>query len=402
MSSDQINSLIWGNFESEILEMEIPLWTSRGIMKTMAMDGAFALFNGFLTFLMYKLGYKPRLNEKFKVDLDDNSWWRNNLDDPSFTGISFNPYSDNPEIPAFVFKQFVNKIGKDITICILLDWYTFYECGLALKESKLDEESKYSDKIIGEFKIGSEKTFHEVLEYFRDLRDKDFAQTHKLVLRPDKFVDYVIQLDETYTNLGDFPQKIIPLEEWNTMTLVEKIGKYARTEIIFCTENNYEKLLEKASIEIPNVDFLSFNEFIKDKLVSSTNEWEHIRDGYIVRLKNSIKEPELSKDFSRSKKFLQNARDSFENHRYSETVMFASNAIEDALDVFLKTPKLDLRDKIFSLQKNKHLRKHVIKLNFIRGARNFTVHPNDLNTDEDTARQTLEMADQFLVDIQRV
>ena len=92
MNGDQINSLIWGNFESEILEMEIPLWASRGIMKTMAMDGAFALFNGFLTFLMYKLGYKPILNEKFEVDLDDNSWWRNNLDDPSFLSTIFNSF----------------------------------------------------------------------------------------------------------------------------------------------------------------------------------------------------------------------------------------------------------------------------------------------------------------------
>jgi hypothetical protein len=64
MNKDKINSLIWGKFESEIIQMEIPLWASRGIMKDMAMDGAFALFNGFLTFLMYKCHVTAKISLK--------------------------------------------------------------------------------------------------------------------------------------------------------------------------------------------------------------------------------------------------------------------------------------------------------------------------------------------------
>ncbi len=164
MDKNKINELIWGNFESEILEMEIPLWTARDMMSINAMDGAYALFNGFLTFLMHKLGYKPKLPENFKVDLEDHSWWVHNLDEPQFMGLSFIE-DENFETPAFVFKQFFNKIGNDITICILLDWFAFYECGLALKKSELSEDLKYSDKIKEEFHIRSGKNFHVYVSY---------------------------------------------------------------------------------------------------------------------------------------------------------------------------------------------------------------------------------------------
>ena len=55
MYKDQIDALIWGDFESEIIEMEVPLWASSEMMKDKAIDGAWSLFNGFLVFLMYKL-----------------------------------------------------------------------------------------------------------------------------------------------------------------------------------------------------------------------------------------------------------------------------------------------------------------------------------------------------------
>jgi len=136
MSKDQINELIWGKFESEIIQLEIPLWECRYPMKVEAMNGAYALFNGFLTFMMFKHGYKPKLSEDFKVELENNSWWIKNLDDPKFMSMNFSFYDENGEdMPPFVFKQFFNEIGNDITICILLDWNTFYECGLALQKS---------------------------------------------------------------------------------------------------------------------------------------------------------------------------------------------------------------------------------------------------------------------------
>ena len=93
MDKETIDELIWGKFESEIVKMSLPLWEYRYIMKSMAMDGAYALFNGFLTFLMFKSGYKPKLPEDFKINLEDNSWWVENLDDPAFMNTNF-PFDD--------------------------------------------------------------------------------------------------------------------------------------------------------------------------------------------------------------------------------------------------------------------------------------------------------------------
>lgn len=378
--------------------MGIPLWSSRGIMKDMAMDGAFALFNGFLTFLMYKLGYKPKVHESFEIDLDDNSWWINNLDAPSFMGLSFNSYFTDQEIPPFIFKQFVNKIGKDITIGIILDWFSFYECGLALMKSKLDEESKYSDKITSEFHLRSDKTFHEFLEYFRDLRDKDFAQSHKLVLRSDKLVDYVTKLDDTYTNFEDFPENISTVEEWNKMSTMERYGS---SEIGCCTEDNFKELLRKASIEIPNVEFQSFNEFISDKLISSTNEWEDIRDRYISKLKKSIKEPDISKDFKRAKRFIQSAKNSLDHRNFNDTILSSSKAMEDALSTFLECSHVKLEYMINKIALNKELGNHVNNLHYIRKIRNDTVHVSDFVVTEDIARHVFDMCDEFLADVQK-
>ena len=112
MDKNQIDELIWGNFESEIIDMCIPLHASSHILKTMAMDGAFALFNGFLTYLMFKLGYKPKLVEGYKGDIDDKSWWLNYLDEFDFMGLSYNT-DDDEKIPTREEKEaFLRRMAK--------------------------------------------------------------------------------------------------------------------------------------------------------------------------------------------------------------------------------------------------------------------------------------------------
>lgn len=391
------DSLIWGNFESEIIQMKLPLSEYRYLMKAEAMDGAYALFNGFLTFLMLKLGYKPKLPEDFKADLEDNSWWVKNLDDPKFMNMSF-PFDDEngEDMHPFVFKQFFNEIGQDITICILLDWHAFYECGLALKKSKLSEDLKYSDRLQEEFHLTSSKHFDLVLKYMKNLNDKDFADAHKLVLRPDKIADYIITLNDVFTDLEFFPNDVYTKDEWAKMSMIEKFARPAGFEFTFCTKNNFKELLEKASITIPNVDFQSFDRFIQDKLdLSKMDGWIEIRDKYISKLKGYIIGPDISsepKDYSREKEFLQKAQDFFERKEFEESNINCCKSLEGVLSKKFNLPQeMPMWKMIKRCNKDPHCRIFVDHLDFISKRRNKNgAHYNKVKAAEDDARLVLD------------
>ena len=405
MDKETINELIWGKFESKIIKMHLPLWEYRYIMKTMAMDGAYALFNGFLTFLMFKLGYKSKLPEDFKIDLEDNSWWIENLDDPAFMNMNFSFDDENGEnLSPFVFKQFFNEIGKDITICLLLDWHTFYECGLALKKSKLSKDLRYSDKIKEEFHLRSNKNFDQILNYMKKLNDKDFADAHKLILRPDKIADYIITLNELYTDLNSFPDDVCPKDEWEKMSIIEKSRFVGSSELTFCTENNFEELLKKASITIPYVEFQSFNHFLQDKLdFSKMTEWPEIRDRYITKLKKYIgsNNSSESKDYGREKEFLQKAQEFFERKEFEECIINCCKSLEGVLSKKFNLPEeTPMWKMICRCKKDLNCRRYVNQLNFIRKERNKKgAHHNTVKAAEDDARSVLDMTNYVFQDI---
>lgn len=410
MDKDQIDSLIWGDFETKIIEMGIPLWTGGDIMKSIAMDGALALFTGFIHFMQFKRGLKPNFgfydgvsffkDENVVPDFGDPSWWVNNLEYPDMIEYSFQ-MNINSQIPDF-WKQHIDKNGNEQTIRILMDTFAFFEAGKILNETKLEDETKYSfSDISKEFHITSDNLTNALLD-FKFLENKDHTNAYTLVFRPSKLVEYFSRLNEYLTSLVDFPDQVIRKEEWEKMSRVDQIGILGKTEIIECNEENIRELLKKHNIKIPNITFVTFYEYLKDKLDPNIEqEWINIRDRYISNLKKTIIEPYQSKNYNRAKKFLSNARKSFESKHHTESVTFSSNAIEEALNVFLKKPEMELGRKIFAIQKNKDLGKHVVKLNFIRFSRNDTVHPNEFDIDENTASKALEMADEFLTDIQK-
>ncbi|MGY5148893.1 MAG: DUF4145 domain-containing protein [Candidatus Nitrosopumilus sp. bin_68KS] len=400
MDKRHTDELIWGDFESEIIEMQIPLWTAQEVMRANAMDGAYALFNGFLTFVMFKLGYKPKLPENFKADLEDNSWWVDFLEKPEFMGLSF-LNEDNYGIQPFVFKQFSNKLGEDITICILLDWYGFYECGLALKKSKLPEELKYTDELKNEFRLRTKKNFESLLKYMKHLKDKNFADAHKLVLRSDKLADFIIALNEMNDDLYDFPNDIMTNEKWNRSSYMERSEILGSGEIVFCTEYNFRELLKKSEIKIPNVEFISFGEFIQDKLDSTINEWSDIRDRYISRLKDSLKGPYISKNYSEAINHLKDSEKLIESKNYSMAVISISKAIESAVNTFSKNSKLPMRKKIESLRSHPELKSHVRNLHHAYTTRSEAAHDSGCKITEDDARDCFGIVNRFLQDIQK-
>ena len=157
------------------------------------------------------------------------------------------------------------------------------------------------------------------------------------------------------------------------------------------------------SIKIPNVEFLTFYEYLKDKLDPRIKkEWEDIRNRYISNLKKSIIEPHLSNDYNKAKKFLREARKSFENKRYNESTLNSWNGIVKALNIFLKFPKIPDVEKIKLLNSHEKLTQYITKLDFIRINRNrLQAHPEKYeNIDMKTAEWVLQVADDFLIDIQ--
>ena len=410
MNKDQIDELIWGDFESKILEMRIPLWMVNDVIKSWAMDGALALFVGFLHFVQFKRGLKPNFelhdgrsifkDDNVIPDFEDPSWWVNNLEHVDMIEWSF--MDDVKHFPQYFFKQYIGKNDNEDTICLLMNTFSFFECGKILNETKLDNESKYSfSEISKEFHIRSDG-MADVLLYIKNLENIDWAYGHTLVFRPSKLIEYLSALDESLSSLGDFPEQIARKEEWDKMDMVEKVGICGRSEPVSCKEDNIRELLRKYSIKIPNVKLVTFYEYLKDKLDPSiSKEWEDIRNRYISKLKNSILESHLSNDYSRAKKHLQNSEKCIESKDYSSAIIFANKAIENAVSTFSKNPKLSMRRKIDALESNQELGGHIPNLHHVCNIRNVVVHDSPYELSEDDAKDCFGMVNRFLADIQK-
>ncbi len=390
--------------------MHIPLWASGDMMKYMAMNGVMALFFGFLHFVQFKRGYKPNFpyddgvsffeHDNIIPDFEDSSWWVKNLEHPDMNVYSF--YEDTTNFPPNFFKQYINKKNEKHTICILIDTFSFFECGKILNETKLDDEHKYSlPDVEKEFHFRSDKYQRSyALSYF----NPKYFEEHTLVFRPSKLVEYLSTLNEYFSSLEDFPEQIVRNEEWSKMSMIEHVGIYGKSELVFCKEENIRELLRKHSIKIPNVEFVTFYEYLKDKLDPGIRkEWENIRNRYVSNLKKSMIETHLFHDYSKAKKFLYEARKSFENENYNDSALNSWNGIVKAINIFLKFPKITDVEKIKLLNNYESLTKYISKLHFIRDQRNkLQAHPEKFEyIDMKTAEWILQTADDLIVDLQK-
>ena len=235
-----------------------------------------------------------------------------------------------------------------------------------------------------------------ILNYMKNLNDKDFADAHKLILRPDKIADYIITLNDVYTDLESFPYDVYGKEEWEKMSIIEKFARPEGFEFVYCTEDNFKELLEKASITIPNVEFQSFNHFLQNTFdISKTNEWSKIRDEFISKLKSYVidsDETSESKDYSREKEFLQKAQDFFERKEFEESNINCCKSLEGVLSKKFNLPKeMPMWKMIYRCKKDPNCRIFVDHLDFISKRRNKKgAHYNTVEAAEDDARIVLD------------
>ena len=396
-----IDTLIWGNMDSEYIEAKFPLNISGEICE-MVKDLVWELFIGFIYFTHYKCGLMPKFNRYEKVEFDSevgdfadrSSWIRFMICVEPIRG----PYS---------FKQFTGKNDDEHTICILLDTFSLIECGKILNETDLKGESKFSfPEISDEFDVKS-SGLSDMLLYFKNLNDTKLDHAHILILRPSKLAKYLYSLDDTLESLQDYPEKIARKEGWEKMTMVDKAGYFGMSSrrLRGCNEENFRELLKEHSIEIPNVTFLTFYEYIQDKLdLHIKKEWIDIRDRYIAYHKELLKHtiPGLGeKNFRFAKAYLAKAKEYLEAGNYTESVTHSCKAMEKILFV-LAGSRQNLSNNIRSVvKKHNDLKKHETTLDFVRTTRNMLLHADGMNEcDENAARFALEGMDQFLMDVE--
>ena len=395
-----IDTLIWGNVNSEYIEAKFPLNTS-GEMCEMVKDLVWELFIGFIYFTHYKCGLVPKLSRYEKVEFDSeggdfadrSSWTKFMMCVEPIRG----PYS---------FKQFTGKNDDEHTICILLDTFSLIECGKIFNETHLKGESKFSfHEISDEFDVKS-SGLSDMLLYFKNLNDAKLDHAHTLILRPSKLAEYLYSLDDTMESLRDYPEKITRKEERETMTLFDRasIG-ISSGRLRGCNEETFRGLLKEHSIEIPNVAFLTFYEYIQDKLDPHIEkEWIDIRDRCIAYNKELFKHTILDlgeKNFRAAKTYLAKAKECIEEGNYNESVIHSSNAMEKILSVLTGSRQHSHTNIRTVMQKYSNLKKYKTSLDFVRCTRNELTHADGMNEcDENMARFALERMDQFLMDVE--
>ena len=398
-----IDVLIWGYIESEFIEEKFPLSISDEVRR-MTKDLVWQLFVGFLYFVHYKCDLVPKLRGCEKTEFDsvggvfeDRSAW---IDLLNCVEPIRGPYS---------FKQFADKNDDEYTICIILDTFSLFECGKILNETELKGESKFSfSEVSKEFNIMGKGLSH-MLAYFKSLNDAKWVCAHTLVLRPSKLAEYLFRLDDELEYLQDYPERIVRKEEWENMTTIDHLRYLgiSNKRINGCNEENFRELLKEHSIEIPGVKFLTFYEYMQDKLDPRIKkEWEDIRDRYTDRVKKLLEWaiPALEKDdFRPAKGYLANASEYLEAARYTESVIQTSKALEETLYVLAgrtRVPGDTSKGMKIVMKKYERLKKHETNLNFIRAIRNKLVHPSGMDEcDERVAKFALEAMNQFLMDV---
>lgn len=398
VDEERIDELIWGDLGSEIMETKSSPYAVPQ-MTEFAKDCVTNLFVGFINFIHYKCGQVPKLSSSEKLEFDKID---GGFDDhSSWMELMF--VADKVHDKPYFFKQFTDKNGDKYTTCILMDTFSLVECCRILARTRLEDESRFSfTEISKEFHVNG-KEFPRMLSYFEKLDNVEWTHTHTLVLRPAKLAEYLYQLDNELGSLISYPIRILRKEEW-----IEEIGEDALRQVSVLMDSSEEKvqeLLKEISIEIPNVQVLTFYEYVRDKLTPEVaKEWEDIRNRYIAESKKVLKcmIPSLTKeDLCRSKASLTKARKAVEEERYAESVKQSYIAMEEFLDAMIKQ-NMPLAQKInIATKGHPDLRKYREGLQFIRTTRNALAHASGMDEcDEDSAKFALDKMDQFLIGVE--
>ncbi len=400
----EIDELIWGDLESEIMEAKFSLYAASDAIKS-AKVYPVQLLVGFLDFIHYRCkGWKPALsgNEKAEFDaiggdFDDRSSWVKFLD--FVVGMAL----DDP----YFVREFVDQNGDKHEVFILMDTFSLFECGMILNKTRLEGESRFSsDYISKEFHV-DEKKLPNMLSYFEYLNDPERTRAHPLVLRPTKLANMLYWLCDELWALAKCPKQVLRTEEWEEETSTSR-GKFLTLNELQngtdCNEENFLELLKTRLIKIPNAQPLTFYEYVQSILCpEAAKEWEGIRDRYIAESKKVLKwaTPGLAEeDLDRAKASLGKARKAFEDERYVESVILSHKAMEEALSEMIKQD-MRLAEKIdVATRAHPDLHRHREGLHFIKKARNALVRAGGVDEcDAVDAKFALDKMDQFLISV---
>ncbi|MDE0265430.1 MAG: hypothetical protein OXK17_00150 [Thaumarchaeota archaeon] len=394
-SEDDVNELIWGNLESEIIKCDFPLDSAPDAIP-LTKDLVMQLFYGFLYFMHHKCGLALKETSTGMNfgggDLDDRSTWVDSL--PSVYMARGEPMS---------FEIFAGKNDDARATVVLIDTHALFECGMMLNETQQEGESRFShSEMAEEFHVESEN-HQRMLEYFKYLYGAGLEHGHALVLRPTRMMEYLAALDRDIESGGGCPDRVIRTEEWERMEYLDKITTSMIQRVRVCNESNFRELLAERFIEMPNVQALTFYEYIRDKIPSgAVDEWKGIRDRYTVWIKSMIAD-HLNLDptgLQEAKRELAQARKLLEEGRFTESLTGSYKSMEAYLKSNVRR-RMSLDEKIKIVTNRPALRGHRSELRFIKDTRNPAQHAHGTDgCSEVNARHALEMMDQFLIDVE--
>lgn len=399
----KIDDLIWGSLLSEIIETKFSLCAATEIINS-AKVYPVTLLVGFLDFIHYKCGLMPQPNDDEKEAFEEID---HNFDDHS-SWVKYLMTVDDVDLDNSYFsRQFVDQNDNKHETSVLLDTFSFFECGMILNKTKLIDESRYSFvKILREFHIDGKKT-HKMLSYFKQARN---THKHTLVLRPTRLAWILYRLDDELKTLTNCPNQVLRIEEWEKATdIPEKEYRMVNVQRheTDCSEENFHELVKTLLTEIPtNVQFMTFYEYIRDKLtLESAKEWEDIRDRYIAESKKVLKcaTSDITKvNLDSAKTLLAKAREEIEEKKYIESVILSCKSMEKVLNEIIKQD-MPLSEKIDTVTIDYFdLREYREGLHFIRTTRDALVYTNEVyECDIIDAKFARDKMDQFLAGIMR-
>ena len=398
LSEEEINELIWGKLESEFMDREIPLRAASDLIDW-TRDLIVQMFYGFMYFMHYKCGLTPTFAHHEEKDFRDS-----NLDDPSMWAESLMCVGREHGEP-FSVRHFAGQNDDSHTIVVLIDTLALFECGMMLNETRLRGESRFSDfKMAEEFHAES-NNLPRMLAYFKHIYDTDRKHAHVLVLRPTKMMKYLGALNRGMMPEGGYPDKVIRVEEWEKMSWGEKAAPHMSPHVQICNEANFRELLRERSIDIPNVQFLTFYEYMWDKIPSwAVSEWRDIRDRYTDLIKNMFMEDYLDTDrtgLDKAKEALAEADRLLGDGCFTESLRKSYIGMEWFLNASVRKI-IPITRKIEAVTHSQGLRIHREALIFIKKTRDALEHADGISEcNEDTARRALDMMNGFLFDVEK-
>lgn len=375
MDKNQIDSIIWGDFDKRIIGKEIPFYAATWYHRETSEELLFLLSRLFVNFVFEKLGYENLLismnnlkAENYMDWIDQNNERLDYIGENQVISRVFSP-------PPVYFMQFKNKETVE-EIFVVNNTHAFFQALQLFKELGMNISF---EEINEKYKNHEDQETKIAFSFIKDvlLHNKDEFQNPVIVLRPLEMVLKLGSLDDHYENYSRLPHKLFTKEDYGKLSYIERAGLLGLSEDDIkydpCNDNNFKDLMKDYSDFFPNFKFMTFYDLLKNKIPLELHDWNKKRDGFIKNLEHMI-EFEYSSEplnFDREHEYLQKAQKMHEEGNFEESILNCHKAMEGVLGkIHPQTQSSNFYYKVRECAKDPKCSKYVNNLWHINKIRN--------------------------------